>query len=906
MQTFLEETIEELLKKYEDIAQLTIILPSKRAGGFFKYYLRKQIHKTSFLPRIISIEEFVEVLSDLKIIDNTRLLLKSYEAYKQTHSIKEKEEFESYASWIQTLLNDFNEIDRYLVDTDKFFHYLGSIKSLEHWSMKEQPTDFITNYLSFWNSLPEFYDRLKSNLLKNGLGYQGMVYRKAAEELEHYLSLHGDIPHVFIGFNALNKAEQTIIKELLETGNSEIYWDAESHFFEGKDHSASLFMKEYFNTWKFYSGTKPTFSTNFGNPKSFKFIEVQKNIAQVKYAGQLLAQMSQEELDETAVILADENLLVPLIYSLPPQLNTVNITMGVSIKNFPASTLFLALLHMHQKKTTQWYYKDVFRLLNNPIGAKLIPNARAIVSEISRQNYTYISLEQLIHLSEGNSEENLKILFGPWNNDPVLAISNSKKLLLQLKNLTRENPMERVTVFELYKVFDNIGIYAKDFAHLNSVKTIYSLLQEALTTSTADFKGDAYNGLQIMGVLETRVLDFKNVILLSVNEGYLPSGKSNASFLTYDLKKEYELPLFTDKDAIYTYHFYRLLHRAENIWLLFNSSSEGLNVGEKSRFLLQLEIEKHENHKIIKEMVTPLISISTTQQLEIKKSESVMTRLQEIAKKGFSPSALTAYIRNPIDFYLSRVLKINEAVAVEETVDFQTLGTIVHNCLQSFYEPLEGSMLTKADLEAMIDRIHEEVTSEFENTFMKGEFTKGKNLLIFEVAKRYIENLIQLDLTDLEHGHQIRILQIETNLKMSIPIEELSFPVAIQGTVDRVDERDGIVRIIDYKTGNVLQGDLEIIDWEELRADYKYSKAFQVLTYALMIHGQGTITQSEAGIISFKNLNNGFLKFGTKTSSRSARDHAVTEDILNTFKTELVRLIREICNHEHPFIEKEV
>ncbi len=276
MQTFLEETIEELLKKYEDIAQLTIILPSKRAGGFFKYYLRKQIHKTSFLPRIISIEEFVEVLSDLKIIDNTRLLLKSYEAYKQTHSIKEKEEFESYASWIQTLLNDFNEIDRYLVDTDKFFHYLGSIKSLEHWSMKEQPTDFITNYLSFWNSLPEFYDRLKSNLLKNGLGYQGMVYRKAAEELEHYLSLHGDIPHVFIGFNALNKAEQTIIKELLETGNSEIYWDAESHFFEGKDHSASLFMKEYFNTWKFYSGTKPTFSTNFGNPKSFKFIEVQK------------------------------------------------------------------------------------------------------------------------------------------------------------------------------------------------------------------------------------------------------------------------------------------------------------------------------------------------------------------------------------------------------------------------------------------------------------------------------------------------------------------------------------------------------------------------------------------------------------------------------------------------------
>ncbi|KAA3624644.1 MAG: PD-(D/E)XK nuclease family protein [Flavobacterium sp.] len=906
MQTFLEETIEELLKKHEDIAQLTIILPSKRAGGFFKYYLRKQIHKTSFLPKIISIEEFVEILSDIKIIDNTRLLLKSYEAYKQTTSIKEKEEFESYASWVQTLLNDFNEIDRYLVDTDKFFHYLGSIKSLEHWSMKEQPTDFITNYLSFWNSLPEFYDRLKSNLLKDGLGYQGMVYRKAAEELEHYLTSHGDKPHVFIGFNALNKAEQNIIKELLETGNSEIYWDADAHFFEGKDHNASQFMKEYFKTWKYYSGSKPALSSNFRKFKSFRFIEVQKNIAQVKYAGQLLARMTQEELDETAIVLADENLLVPLIYSLPPQLNSVNITMGVSIKNFPASTLFLALLQMHQKKTTQWYYKDVFRLLNNPIGAKLIPDAKVIVSKMSRQNYTYISLEQLIDLSEGNSEENLKILFGPWNDDPFLAITHSKKLLLQLKTLTRENPMERVTVFELYKVFDNICVYAKDFAHLNSVKTIYSLLQEALSTSTTDFKGDAYKGLQIMGVLETRVLDFKNIILLSVNEGYLPSGKSNASFITYDLKKEYELPLFTDKDAIYTYHFYRLLHRAENIWLLYNSSSEGLNVGEKSRFLLQLEIEKHENHQIVKEMVTPLISISNEQPLKIDKSNSVMKRLQEIAEKGFSPSALTAYIRNPVDFYLSRVLKINEADEVEETVDFQTLGTIVHNCLQTFYEPLEGSMLTKVDLEAMKNRINEEVTREFEKTFMKGEYTKGKNLLIFEVTKRYIENLIQLDLADLENGHKIRILQIETKLHMPLPIDEISFPIALQGTVDRVDERDGVVRIIDYKTGNVLKGDLEIIEWEELRSDYKYSKAFQVLTYAMMIHGQGSITQSEAGIISFKNLNSGFLKFGTKTSSRSARDQVITEATLDTFKTELVMLIREICDPEIPFIEKEV
>lgn len=906
MQTFLEETIEALLKKHEDIAQLTIILPSKRAVGFFKYYLRKQIKRTSFLPKVISIEEFVELLSDLRIIDNTQLLLESYNAYTKTSSIKEKEDFESYASWIQTLLNDFNEIDRYLVDTDKFFHYLGSIKSLEHWSLSEQPTEFITNYLSFWNSLPEFYDRLRSSLLKEGVGYQGMVYRKASEELEHYLTSHGNEPHVFIGFNALNKAEQTIIKELLETGNSEIFWDAESHFFNDENHSASRFMQEYFNTWKYYSGSAPPLNSNYDATKNFHFVEVQKNIAQAKYAGQLLSRLTQEELHETAVVLADENLLVPLIYSLPSQINSVNITMGVGIRNFPASTFFLALFQMHQKNPKQWYYKDVFRLLNNPIGVKLVPDSRAIVQEISRQNFSYISLEQIIELADSTSEVNLSTLFGDWKNDPSRGIKNAKELLLKLKELTREDPMERVTVFQLYQVIDKIGNYQQDFKHVGSIKTVHTLLQEALATATSDFKGDAYNGLQIMGVLETRVLDFKNVILLSVNEGYLPSGKSNASFLTYDLKKEYELPLFTDKDAIYTYHFYRLLHRAENIWLVYNNNSEGLNVGEKSRFLLQLEIEKHKNHSIDKQTVTPPITFNEEKPIEIAKSEAVMIRLQEIAQKGFSPSALTSYIRNPVDFYFSRVLKINEAEEVEETVDFQTLGTIVHNCLQTFYEPLEGSLLTKASLEAMKSRIREEVSLEFERTFMRGEYTKGKNLLIFEVAQRYIENLINLDLAELAGGHEIRILKIETNHHISIEVDELPFPVSLQGTVDRVDERDGEMRIIDYKTGNVDQRDLEIINWEDLREDYSLSKAFQVLTYALMIHEQDTVSSSEAGIISFKNLGSGFLKFGTKTSSRSARDQLITAETLNTFKAELVSLIKEICDPKIPFVEKEV
>ncbi|MBT8275503.1 MAG: PD-(D/E)XK nuclease family protein [Bacteroidia bacterium] len=906
MQTFLEETIDDLLQKHNDVSQLTIILPSKRAGGFFKNYLRKQIRKTSFQPKIISIEEFVEIISDLTIIDNTQLLLKSYLVYRNTDAIPEKEEFETYSSWIQTLLNDFNEIDRYLVDPEQFFNYLGSIKSLEKWSLPEDQTDFIRNYLTFWNSLPAFYQNLRDDLLKDGFGYQGMVYRKAAEEVEHYISVHGDKPHIFIGFNALNKAEQTIIKELLETSNSEIYWDAESHFFNQSSHSASKFMSAYFETWKYHINSKPILGNNFDQPKAFRFIEVPQNVAQAKYAGNILARMTREALENTAVVLADESLLTPLLYSLPSDIESVNITMGVPIQNFPVSLFFQTLLQIHQKHSAKWYYKDVFRLLNNPMGSKLVPSSAGIIDKISAQNYTYLSLEQIITFADEDDIENLNLLFGNWRDDPKKALHNSKILLVNLKKLTKQNAMEKVTVFELYKTFKNIEIQLNSFPYISSIKTIYALFQEAISHATVDFKGDAYKGLQIMGVLETRVLDFKNVIMLSVNEGFLPSGKSNTSFITYDLKKEFELPLFTDKDAIYTYHFYHLLHRAENIWLLYNNSSEGLGAGEKSRYMLQLDIERHPNHTIEKQVVSPPISITDSPALSAAKTPAVMDRLKAIAEKGFSPSALTAYIRNPFDFYLSRVLGINETEEVEETVDYQTLGTIVHNCLETFYEPLVGVKLEISQLVAMKEKVQEEVTREFERSFLKGEFRKGKNLLIFEVAKRYIENLINLDITELQNGHRIKLLQIESKLSIPFNLAELPFPVNIQGTVDRVDEFDGSVRIIDYKTGNVSQSDVEIINWEELTSDYKFSKAFQILSYAMMIHDQDAINTSEAGIISFKNLNRGFLKFGTKTSSHGPRNNRISEDTLHLFAAELKKLVLEICDPAIPFIEKEV
>lgn len=907
MQTFLEETIKDIQKEHADVSSLTLILPSKRAGSFLLNYLRKNATTTFFAPKIISIEEFIEELSSLKIIDTTELLFKSYEAYLKTDSIQEKESFEIYTTWATTLIGDFNEIDRFLIEPKSFFNYLSSIQDINHWYVKDQKTALIENYLTFWNSLHTFYKTLKTDLLKENVGYQGMVYRKASEDIKQYIQNSGHKKHIFIGFNALNNAEQHIFQELLETNNTKVYWDTDTYFFADKKHSASLFLRKYASEWEYYKKNPfISISDNFQKDKKFTFVEVQKNIGQAKYVGELLSKLSEEELNKTAIVLADEKLLIPLLHSLPTNCTTVNITMGVTLKSFPVTTFFELLLSLHVRQKNAWYYKDVLALLNHPLASVLISENDVIEKAITTQNKSHISLETLLESATNQNSELLNILFGDWKENSNTAIGNCLLILSQFKNNFSEKPIEYAALHQLFKVFTKIEALNSSFSYLKSIKTVHDLFIDFCATATLDFKGDAYNGLQIMGILETRVLDFENVILTSVNEGILPAGKSNASFITFDLKQEFGLPKFTEKDAIYTYHFYHLLHRSKNVTLLYNNFSDGMNVGEKSRFLLQLEVDTVPNHTIEKVVLAPTIEIKKPEVRTIEKTEAVLTRIQEIASKGFSPSALTSYIRNPIDFYFQKILRINEVEEVEETVAANTLGTIVHDTLEAFYKPYEGAFLTSEILQKMKKESPKEVTKQFIKTFKGGTFDKGKNLLIFEVAKRYVTNFIDYELSEVKAGNKIKIVQIETNLGVDVSIPELNFPVKIAGKVDRVDEYNGQLRIIDYKTGKVEQSNLEIIDWEVITGDYKYSKVIQVLAYTLMMNKNLPLQGVEAGIVSFKNLQSGFLRFATKTGVRGPKNHLITQETLALYSEELKKLILEICDPLLPFTEKEI
>ncbi|GER58571.1 hypothetical protein ULMA_06790 [Patiriisocius marinus] len=906
MISFLEETLKHLKNKHEDLADLTLILPSKRAGGFIKNYLKQKADTTFLAPKIISIETFIEQIANLKIVDNTSLLFKSYEAYLTIDSIQEKESFESYSGWASTLLGDFNEIDRYLLDTTPFFNYLGDIQEINHWYVKDEKTELIKNYLSFWNSLNEFYNCLSSSLLKDDLGYQGLVYRKAAEDVEHYLEASPSKKHVFIGFNALNTAEQTIVQELLENENNEIIWDIDAYFLDDYQHSASMFLRAYRKDWKHYKEHPFNFVGNtFEKPKNINIVSAQKNIDQLKHVGDILANSSKEILDKTAIVLADESLLIPLLHSLPPNIENVNITMGVPLKHTPAARFFELLLEVQSKKLPHYYYKDVIGLLRHPLASLLIPASQTIITSLHKDNTTHLDVTELLKKADESSKEILKLCFRPWktNNE---AISSCVQIIDIAKNIKEISELQSLALFEVHTIFIKISALQERYAYLESLKTVTSLYSELIDSTTLDYQGDAYQGLQIMGVLESRVLDFENIIITSVNEGTLPAGKSNASFITYDLKSQYKLPRYTEKDAIYTYHFTHLIQRAKNITLLYNTQSEGLNTGEKSRFITQLETAPCKGHNYSYSVLAPEIKLKPTTLKTYEKSPAVLERLKEIARNGFSPSSLTSYVRNPIDFYYRKVLEIKDLDEVEETVAANTMGTIVHNALENLYQPFINKFLTIEGLKSTKKLIEKEVIKQFKNEFNGGDFSKGKNLLIFEVAKQYIANFINFEIQELTNGQSIKIVQLEQRMEIALDVPHLGYPVKLGGTVDRVDLYNGQLRIIDYKTGKVDQKNVTITEWESLNDTYDQSKAYQVLAYASMYFNKQEFENATAGIISFKNLKSGFIPFGTKASSRGKIDTLISTDVLTKFKKQLILLIAEICNPEIPFIEKEI
>ena len=918
MTTFILDVLKDLKKNNTNFSELTFILPSKRAGIFLKHQLPEVLRQTIFSPNIISIEEFVEDLSQLKSISNTELIFEFYTSYCQITSETEQDSFESFSKWAQILLQDFNEIDRYLIPQEHIFDYLSAIENLKHWSLEEPKTDFIKKYLAFWNKLYLYYSNFTKHLKQKKIGYQGLIYREAVKHLKTYINNNPEKQYVFLGFNALNTAEETIIQELLQNTLAQIYWDIDTVFIENEKHDAGLFTRQHKTIWSYFQKNPFKWITqNYSDQKHISAFGIPKNIGQAKHIGSLLKklQTNNKSLQNTAVILGDENLLIPVLNSIPQNIDALNITMGFPLKSIPLASLFEDLLLLHKNQSNTFYYKDIIKIISHQFTRPLLhiektDYASKLIESIESNNLIYINQSRLAEIAPGAGHI-IDLLFRGWNISIQKTIKNCSQLILIIKEHLNQDKTSNLLpleyLFRFNELFNELSRLNSEHHHIKDLSTLHSTYKELLSSESLDFQGEPLQGLQIMGMLESRVLDFETVIISSVNEGVLPSGKSNNSFIPFDVKLENNLPTYKEKDAVYTYHFYRLLQRAKNIYILYNTEADVLTGGEKSRFITQLELEGI--HKIKHQIIAPQVPIIETKLDVVKKTPELQKALIELANKGFSPSSLTNYIRNPIDFYYQKILKITAHNEVEETVAANTLGTVVHNTLEDFYKPFTGEYLTVNIIKEMKSIIADRVAYHFQHEYKEGDINKGKNLIIFEIAKRYVSNFLDYELKAISSGNSIKIVAIEADNQVLVDIPELDFPVVLKGKVDRVDEYNGVTRIIDYKTGSVQPNQVEIVNWEDITTDYKkYSKSFQVLSYAFMMQKSNVIALPvQAGIISFKNLGSGFLKFSKKDSTHSRSKNAIiTEETLEAFKLELKKLILEICNPEIDFIEKEV
>jgi len=905
MQSFISDTLDHILKTTKSFEDVVFILPSQRAKVFVKQAFKDKI-TVGFLPEVINIEQFINQVSGIEKADSIQLLFHFYTIYKGLE--KQPVSFDVFASWAFTVIQDFNELDQHLINTKEIFIYLRDIQRLKKWSVEGdfKETALMEDHYSFLEKLNTYYNAFYKFLKENKIGYQGLMYRESCKKIDSFLDKNTTKKFFFIGFNALNTAEEFLFQKVLENKNSDIYWDIDTAFFKS-NHQAGRFIRRYKKEWRYYEKNEvKTLGDTFSQPKHIEVIGASKNTTQIKYAGEILEKIT--DFKNTALVLSDETLLPITLNSLPKNINAINITMGYPLKDVPTTNLLFSIFQLFisqnkLNKTTinEFYYKDVIRFLKHQSIYKLIPEIDAFSDDIAKQNQTFIKQSRINKLLENTSSELKEVIVSIFNS--YNSIDEFIDRIINLINFLKEDvsDLEKEYLFRFYTTFTQLKTLQNEFKYFPDLKTLALFFRQLISSESLSFQGEPLRGLQLMGMLETRVLDFENIILVSTNEGVLPASSQQNSFIPFDVKVEFGLPTYREKDAIFSYHFFRLMQRAKNVFIIYNTEHDVFGSGEKSRFVTQLEMMRTD---IVQKIISPKVAPQNKVLKEVKKNEAVLERLKELAREGISPSALTNYLYNPISFYKQKILKLKEFDDVEETIAYNTLGTVVHETLDKLYKPFVGKFLLVEDIEVMKEKSKDLVVKYFKIEFKNGDISTGRNRLIFEVANRFVNNFLAQEKELLKDKNQLKIIATEEDLATEIAIDGIDFPIKIHGQVDRVDELNGVLRIIDYKTGMVSAGDLKVPDFEKLREKEQY-KAIQVLLYGYCYTKSKKYTFDrplEAGIYSFKNLNSGFLPVNFSSNYRKP-DVEITEEKLEEFMSEIKTYIKEMYTLDVDFIE---
>lgn len=944
MESFLKLVAADLYKHTEgNLAHTAVVFPNKRAGLFFNEYLAQESDSPIWSPAYVSISELFRSLSPWEVGDPVKLVCELYKIFRR--ETQSTETLDDFYFWGEMLISDFDDADKNKVDTDKLFSNLQDLRNImddytfiddeqeeairqffQNFSI-ERRTALKERFISLWDVLGNIYKGFRESLASQNIAYEGMMYRHVIEHLDV-----DKLPYekyVFVGFNVLNKVEHTLFTQLKDAGKAVFYWDYDEFYMkenrQAVTHEAGEFIRR--NLRDFPSPLSGELFKNLSKPKEVHYIASSTENAQARYLPQWIRNNLTTPEKETAVVLCNEALLQPVLHSLPAEVKHVNITMGFPLSQTPVYSFLIALLELHTHgfnfKSGRYTFQSVVTLLKHPYTRQLTGQAELLEKELTRNNRFYPLPGEL------GKDEFLTRLFTPLSGNLNLCIRLSETLqqvagIYQANTSGTEdtdafNQLYRESLFKAYTTINRFRTLIEEDELTVQSETFRRLLVKVLSTTNIPFHGEPAIGMQVMGVLETRNLDFRHLVLLSVNEGQLPKSGGDSSFIPYNLRKAFGMTTIEHKIAVYAYYFYRLLQRAERITLMYNTSSDGLNRGEWSRFMLQFLIEWP--HPITRQFLEAGQSPQGTSSITVEKTPDVMRRMQSLfdvranPKAKFSPSTLNYYLDCPLKFYYRYVAGLSAPDEVSAEIDSATFGSIFHYAAEHIYKDLttHGKVINKEALETLLRnevKLQDYVDTAFKKLFFnvpqneKPEYN-GVQLINSAVIARYLKQLLQNDLRYAPFTFIASEMEVDEPIDIQTPKGVIKSRIG--GIIDRMDSKDGTLRIVDYKTG----GDADTPPHVEslFIPDKKRSNyVFQTFLYAaIMCRKQPTMKIAPALLYIHRAATETYspvIQMGEPRKPKEAvEDFSKYE---KEYRERLQGLLEEIFNPEKSFTQTEI
>jgi hypothetical protein len=917
-------------------------MPNRRAGLFLRKHIAAQANRTVWAPDFYAVDDFYARISGMALADPVVVDFELYEIHRQID--KEKAQpFGEFIKWGHVLQTDFSDIDAHLVDARSIFGYLTEVKVIEKWNLTPDGlTAAVRDYLRFYSSLYQYYTQLAANLAATGSAWPGRMYRHVAENITKIATTLPWAKIYFAGFNALTTAEEVVMKHLLDEGIATLLPDADRYYLDDAKQEAGAFLRKQMQLFgkEYFEASSDCFSD--APPEKIQVHGVAGMSGQAVHAGTLLQQWlaaPQATADQIAVVLADEQLMMPMLNALPENLPAFNVTLGYPLTGTPHYSFLIYLLKMHENKNRfetssksaaqGFYYNDILPLLQHPIMAQVF-DGTSLVGAIRKSNQTFYSSAEIKSLAEQISSDDadvsdkslrlIGLVFGAIGNEPAKMLAVTGEIVNFFRNHYKTTEKQQPGIFELQlEYLFNIALLLTRINDLNarygtidSIKSLREVFTAIARTQRLPFSGEPLRGAQVLGLLETRSLSFDKIILLGANEGKLPTAKSNDSYLPADIRAEYKLPTVANKAAVYAYHFYRLLCGAKEVHMLYDTNQDS-DTKEQSRFIRQLvhELPRYNPAITIEEAIAtaPPPAAGSDRIIAVYKTAGVMAQLLAKASRGLSPTSLNDYRKCGLRFYLKNLADLQEPDEVQETIDHRIIGNMVHHVLEVLYTRIKGRQLIAADISGLQPQVEIVMQQALLEEYQQGQVEYGRNKLLIEVIRKFIDDFLISEIKLVtDNPGRLQIVGLEQRVALDVEVSSHGKMAKIHGLIDRIDRLNGMIRIIDYKTGGVKSAsELRIKSWEDLWQGDKHDKVFQVLLYAWLYTRTGHHSGGDfqAGIISMRKLSLGMLSFGLNTEGRKY-DSVLDEEKLEAFETYLLDLLDELFDETIPFSQTSI